>query len=82
MTQVQVLLYGGQVISWKNEQGDELLFKSSKVSITYSAYEVDLWLMHISRMSDKMLLKFEKSHWKIFSTVFSLPRRGRSFFFL
>ncbi|XP_074383662.1 putative glucose-6-phosphate 1-epimerase isoform X2 [Apium graveolens] len=26
----QVLLYGGQVISWKNEQGDELLFKSSK----------------------------------------------------
>eukprot|EP01018_Ginkgo_biloba_P025271 Gb_17640 [translate_table: standard] len=26
----QVLLYGGQVISWKNERGDELLFLSNK----------------------------------------------------
>lgn len=27
---VQVLLYGGQVISWKNEHGEELLFLSNK----------------------------------------------------
>lgn len=27
---VMVSLYGGQVLSWKNEQGEELLFKSSK----------------------------------------------------
>lgn len=37
---MQVLLYGGQVISWKNEQGDELLFKSSKVKIFHKVYEV------------------------------------------
>lgn len=28
----QVLLYGGQVVSWKNERREELLFMSSKVS--------------------------------------------------
>ena len=28
---MQISLYGGQVLSWKNEQGDELLFMSSKV---------------------------------------------------
>ncbi|KMT11985.1 hypothetical protein BVRB_5g099470 [Beta vulgaris subsp. vulgaris] len=27
---VRISLYGGQVLSWKNEQGDELLFMSSK----------------------------------------------------
>lgn len=27
----QVLLYGGQIVSWKNDQKQELLFKSSKV---------------------------------------------------
>lgn len=27
----QVLLYGGQVVSWKNERREELLFVSSKV---------------------------------------------------
>ncbi|KAK4721493.1 hypothetical protein R3W88_011726 [Solanum pinnatisectum] len=26
----QVLLYGGQVVSWKNERGEELLFKTNK----------------------------------------------------
>ena len=28
----QVLLYGGQVVSWKNERREELLFMSSKVN--------------------------------------------------
>uniref|UniRef100_A0A5B6YSD0 glucose-6-phosphate 1-epimerase n=2 Tax=Davidia involucrata TaxID=16924 RepID=A0A5B6YSD0_DAVIN len=28
----QVLLYGGQVVSWKNERGEELLFMSSKAT--------------------------------------------------
>ncbi|KAL1807281.1 hypothetical protein ACET3Z_030349 [Daucus carota] len=28
----QVQLFGGQVVSWKNEQGEELLFKSSKAT--------------------------------------------------
>lgn len=28
---LQVLLYGGQVVSWKNERREELLFMSSKV---------------------------------------------------
>ncbi|KAK1371048.1 Calcium ATPase [Heracleum sosnowskyi] len=36
----QVLLSSGQVVSWKNEQGEELLFKSNKVSISYVAYVV------------------------------------------
>lgn len=31
----QVLLYGGQVVSWKNEQKEELLFMSSKVKNIY-----------------------------------------------
>lgn len=31
--QIQVYLYGGQVTSWKNEYGEELLFVSSKVLI-------------------------------------------------
>lgn len=29
--QTQVYLYGGQVTSWKNEYGEELLFVSGKV---------------------------------------------------
>ncbi|XP_021757607.1 putative glucose-6-phosphate 1-epimerase [Chenopodium quinoa] len=29
---VRISLYGGQVLSWKNEQGDELLFMSSKAT--------------------------------------------------
>lgn len=32
----QVLLYGGQVVSWKNERKEELLFMSSKVNKDYS----------------------------------------------
>lgn len=28
---VQVSLHGGQVLSWRNERGEELLFTSSKV---------------------------------------------------
>lgn len=29
---IQVYLYGGQVSSWKNEKGEELLVMSSKVT--------------------------------------------------
>ncbi|XP_039133220.1 putative glucose-6-phosphate 1-epimerase [Dioscorea cayenensis subsp. rotundata] len=29
----EVLLYGGQVVSWKNERREELLFTSSKTSV-------------------------------------------------
>jgi len=32
----QVSLHGGQVMSWKNEQGEELLFTSSKVPNLFS----------------------------------------------
>ncbi|KAM0010157.1 hypothetical protein Hdeb2414_s0079g00778761 [Helianthus debilis subsp. tardiflorus] len=28
----EVLLYGGQVVSWKNQRREELLFMSSKVN--------------------------------------------------
>lgn len=30
---LQVSLHGGQVVSWRNDRGDELLFTSSKVSL-------------------------------------------------
>lgn len=29
----QVLLYGGQVVSWKNEKREEMLFTSNKVNL-------------------------------------------------
>lgn len=37
---MQVLLSAGHVVSWKNEQGEELIFKNSKESISYVAYVV------------------------------------------
>lgn len=42
---MQVLLSGGQVVSWKNEQGEELLFRSSKVSIFDVAYKINAYLL-------------------------------------
>lgn len=33
---LQVSLHGGQVVSWKNDRGEELLFTSSKVSRFFS----------------------------------------------
>nr|DAD46859.1 TPA_asm: hypothetical protein HUJ06_016796 [Nelumbo nucifera] len=36
--QIQVILYGGQVVSWKNDHREELLLTSSKVIFLFSLY--------------------------------------------
>lgn len=42
LNSIQVSLHGGQVLSWRSERGEELLFISSKVNI----FEVLLLLLH------------------------------------
>lgn len=42
---LKVYLYGGHVTSWKNEQGEELLFMSNKVlQILYNLILMQTWI--------------------------------------
>lgn len=46
VTSIQVSLYGGQVLSWKNDRGEELLFASSKVNLSIILYLCVLCFSH------------------------------------
>lgn len=39
---VQFYLNGGQVTSWKNAQGEELLFMSKKVNFSWQMWEIGI----------------------------------------
>lgn len=49
----QASLHGGQVVSWRNDRGEELLFTSSKVKEPPSGFfiffflDVVLWFLHL-----------------------------------
>lgn len=45
----QVLLYGGQVVSWKNERREELLFVSSKVKQKKAFFKRVCFQIQLSR---------------------------------
>ena len=46
----QVYLYGGQVTSWKNDHGEELLFVSSKVPCLAGIVFLYLYAFRISNL--------------------------------
>lgn len=45
----QVSLHGGQVLSWKTDRGEELLFISSKVNDIDTNSSLNGWILSLAR---------------------------------